>query len=127
MGVIDVAKLLEPISDDKPCGEDLEYDPVFIEMNQAAEEKAEQSMGDSVIEAEPADWKKVRKLAEELLGKTKDLRVGMALTQALTNTAGPVGVRDGLSLLTGLIGFLLDKLMLTIQKKVSWDKNAILR
>ena len=27
----------------------------------------------------------------------------------------------------GLIGFLLDKLMLTIQKKVSWDKQAILR
>ncbi len=27
----------------------------------------------------------------------------------------------------GLIGFLLDKLMLTIQKQVSWDKQAILR
>ncbi|AQA20105.1 nitrate ABC transporter permease [Halioglobus japonicus] len=27
----------------------------------------------------------------------------------------------------GLIGFLLDRLMLTLQKKVSWDKNAVLR
>lgn len=27
----------------------------------------------------------------------------------------------------GLIGFMLDKLMLTLQKKVSWDKNALLR
>jgi len=27
----------------------------------------------------------------------------------------------------GLIGFLLDKMMLTLQKKVSWDKNAELR
>jgi nitrate/nitrite transport system permease protein len=27
----------------------------------------------------------------------------------------------------GLIGFLLDKLMLTLQKKVSWDKQAVLR
>jgi nitrate/nitrite transport system permease protein len=27
----------------------------------------------------------------------------------------------------GLIGFVLDKLMLTLQKKVSWDKNAVLR
>ena len=103
MGVIDVDKLLEPISDDSPCGEDLEYDPSFIEMNQAAEAKAEQQMGDSVIEAQPANWKGVRKLAEELLGRTKDLRVGMALTQALTHMAGPLGVRDGLALLVGLI------------------------
>jgi nitrate/nitrite transport system permease protein len=27
----------------------------------------------------------------------------------------------------GLIGFVLDKLMLTLQKRVSWDKNAVLR
>ena len=27
----------------------------------------------------------------------------------------------------GLIGFALDKLMLTLQKRVSWDKQAILR
>jgi nitrate/nitrite transport system permease protein len=27
----------------------------------------------------------------------------------------------------GLIGFILDKLMLTLQKRVSWDKSAILR
>jgi len=103
LGVIDVDKLLESVSDESPCGEDLEYDPAFIEMNQAAEEKPEQQMGESVIEAEPADWKKVRKLAEELCGKTKDLRVGMALTQALTHLAGPAGLCDGLALLRGLI------------------------
>ena len=27
----------------------------------------------------------------------------------------------------GLIGFLLDRLMLTLQKWVSWDKSAVLR
>jgi nitrate/nitrite transport system permease protein len=27
----------------------------------------------------------------------------------------------------GLIGFMLDKLMLTLQKRVSWDKQAVLR
>jgi nitrate/nitrite transport system permease protein len=30
-------------------------------------------------------------------------------------------------LVIGLIGFLLDKLMLTLQKRVSWDKQAVLR
>jgi nitrate/nitrite transport system permease protein len=30
-------------------------------------------------------------------------------------------------LVIGLIGFMLDKLMLTLQKRVSWDKSAVLR
>jgi nitrate/nitrite transport system permease protein len=30
-------------------------------------------------------------------------------------------------LVIGLIGFMLDRAMLLLQKKVSWDKNAILR
>lgn len=103
MGVIDVEKLLEAVSDDAPCGVDLEYDASFIEMNQAAEARGEQQMGDSVIEAQPADWKTVRKLAEELSGKTKDLRVGLMLVQALVHTAGPIGLADGLAFLRGLI------------------------
>ena len=27
----------------------------------------------------------------------------------------------------GFVGFLLDRLMLMLQRKVSWDKNAVLR
>ena len=34
---IDVEQLLQPISEDSPCGEDLEYDTVFGEMTRAAE------------------------------------------------------------------------------------------
>ncbi|MDG1486206.1 MAG: ABC transporter permease, partial [Porticoccaceae bacterium] len=30
-------------------------------------------------------------------------------------------------LVIGVIGFILDSLMLTVQKRVSWDKQAILR
>jgi nitrate/nitrite transport system permease protein len=30
-------------------------------------------------------------------------------------------------LVIGLIGFLLDRAMLFLQRKVSWDKNAVLR
>jgi nitrate/nitrite transport system permease protein len=30
-------------------------------------------------------------------------------------------------LVIGVIGFILDSLMLTLQKRVSWDKQAILR
>ncbi len=103
MATIDVEALLAPVSEDSPCGENLEYDASFIEMVQAGEEKAAQQMGDSVIEAQPADWKTVRKLSEELTRRTKDLRVGMLLTRALLHTAGPVGLADGLAFLLGLI------------------------
>ena len=103
MGAIDVNSLLTAVSDDAPCGENLEYDSAFTEMNQAAEERSEQQMGESVIEAQPADWRTVRKLAEELCGRTKDLRVGVLLTRALVHTAGPVGLADGLAFLRGLV------------------------
>ena len=44
MSAIDVAALLEPISDDDRCGEDLEYDPIFLEMDLAAVGKEEQDI-----------------------------------------------------------------------------------
>ncbi len=51
-------------------------------MGQASQGKAEQQFGDTIIPAEPADWNTVEKLATSLLGRTKDLRVMLALTHA---------------------------------------------
>ena len=39
MSTIDISKLLAPISEDAPCGEDLEYDPEFGELERAAQGK----------------------------------------------------------------------------------------
>jgi len=96
MSVIDVEQLLQQISDEAPAGEDLEYDPAFGEMARAAEGRAAQQMGDSVVEAEEPDWREVRKIATEMLSRTKDLRVGVLLTRAVLNTDGIVGMSDGL-------------------------------
>ena len=43
MGVLDVEQLLEPISPELPCGEDLEYDQECGEMERAAQPVAESS------------------------------------------------------------------------------------
>ena len=51
----DLERLLEPISEDQPCGPDLEYDAEFGEMDRAAQPKPEQQFGDTLVAAEPAE------------------------------------------------------------------------
>lgn len=95
---------LAPVSAEKPCGENLEYDADFQAMEQASQGKAEQQFGDTIIPAEPADWTKVEKLAVSLLERSKDLRVMLALTQAWTRRRGLPGYADGLLLIQQALG-----------------------
>ncbi|WP_280529446.1 type VI secretion system ImpA family N-terminal domain-containing protein [Pseudomonas sp. Ost2] len=45
--------LLAAVSANSPCGEDLEYDAQFLQLERDAQGKPERSMGDSVQPAEP--------------------------------------------------------------------------
>ena len=103
MDSLDTQALLQAISSDHPCGEDLEYDPEFIELETIAKGKAEQQIGDSVIEAEDADWQQVRKQSLELLSRTKDIRVLIYLIRSTLHTDDLTGFRDTLVLLEGLL------------------------
>ncbi|HEC16793.1 MAG TPA: type VI secretion system protein TssA [Sedimenticola sp.] len=103
MSVVDVKKLLEEISPGNPCGENLEYDPAFDELQRESQGKPEQQIGETVIPGEPPDWKKVRTDALKLFARTKDLRIAVLLTRALLNTGGFAGLRDGLELITQLL------------------------
>jgi len=71
MADINIDKLLEPVSEDSPCGDDLEYDPEFGELERAAQGKPGHEMGDEVIPAEPPDWSEVFEAAEKLFGRTR--------------------------------------------------------
>ncbi len=103
MSVIDIEQFLSQIAADSPCGEDLEYDPVFIEMEKLAQGTPERQYGGTIIPAEPPDWGGIKKAALGLLSRTKDLRVTVYLTRALLYTDGLAGFRDGLTLLRGFI------------------------
>ncbi|NOX42502.1 MAG: type VI secretion system protein TssA [Gammaproteobacteria bacterium] len=103
MSLIDVKSLLKEVSTEVPCGENLEYDPEFGEMQRTAQGKPEQQIGDTLIPAQEADSAKVLKKAVKLFGRTKDLRVAVNLTQALIHTDGLTGLRDGLVLIQGLL------------------------
>jgi type VI secretion system protein ImpA len=103
MGLIDVDRLLDEITAEQPCGEDLEYDDAFTELEIAAKGKAEQEFGDTLIEAEEPDWAEVEDKAMAVLHLSKDLRVAMHLVRSLLKTEGLDGLNQGLELIRGYV------------------------
>ena len=103
MTAIDVEKLLQPLSDKSPCGDDLEYDTAFQELERAATIDSGAAMLEDDSDPEPPKWPEVAGMAEALLTRTKDLRVGMYLAQARLNTHGVVGLADGVALIKGFL------------------------
>ncbi len=102
-GIIDIDQLLSSVSDEAPSGPDMEYDPLFGEMERAAASKEEQQYGDTIIPAEEPDWKALKNKSLEILAQSKDLRAAIYLTRALIHTDGFAGLCDGLSLLKELL------------------------
>ncbi|MFH1998506.1 MAG: type VI secretion system protein TssA [Planctomycetota bacterium] len=103
MNGIDLDQLVNPVSADSPCGEDLEYEPEFQELEQASMGKPEQQYGDTIQPMEPPDWKTVKQKSIELLEKSKDLRLGVYLTCASFNLHGWSGLHDGLKVVAALM------------------------
>lgn len=96
-------KLLEPLSAETPCGEDLEYDSQFGEMERAALGKGDQQFGSTIVSAEPPDWKDVRRRVDSLLTRTKDMRVAVYAARASLQLDGLSGFEVALHLLRGYI------------------------
>lgn len=107
--MIDVDALLQPLSDDSPCGEDLSYDPAFLELETLMQGKPERQVGDQIIQAEEPNWRDVRTQALELAGRTRDMRVALILSVSLIRTEGIEGFRVGMSLMRGLMEKYWDK------------------
>ncbi|WP_020157166.1 type VI secretion system protein TssA [Methylobacter marinus] len=100
---VDLESYLEAIDPENVCGDDLEYDADFIALEQAIKGKPEQQVGDTIQEAEPPNWREIRKSAEQLLTRTRDLRVLISLLRALIATEGFAGFNDGISLIKALV------------------------
>jgi type VI secretion system protein ImpA len=101
--MLDVGTVLAETREAPPCGPNLEHDLSFFELEEAARGKPEQRSGDVVKPAEEPNWAKVVDLAQATLFRTKDLRVAVHLTRALTATEGVPGLATGLSLIHGLL------------------------
>jgi len=96
---IELEDFLKDIDPDQVCGEDLQYDAAFIELEQAIKGKPEQQMGSTVIEAEPPNWRDIKKRTAALLSKSIDLRLLVFYLRSLTALEGLPGLQDGLLLL----------------------------
>lgn len=101
--MIDVAALLQPVSQDAPCGDNLEYDPAFGEMERSATGKPEQQFGSKIIPAEPPDWRSLQTNALKVLGRTKDLRAAVLLARAELANSGLAAFAGALQLICGYI------------------------
>ncbi|CAB3791597.1 hypothetical protein LMG28688_03335 [Paraburkholderia caffeinitolerans] len=103
MAMLDAGALLAEVSSASPCGEDVEYDPAFLELERVVHGKPDVQYGSTVVEAVPPDWKEAQTLALSLLEKSRDLRVVAHLARALLNRTGFGGFSEGLDLIAGML------------------------
>ena len=85
---MDLRALLEPRSSEPPSGENLEYDPVFTEMELAAQPGEEHQIGDTVTAAEDPDYREVRRTALDVIERSHDLRAAVFLADAVLHLDG---------------------------------------
>jgi type VI secretion system protein ImpA len=113
--MISVDDLLKPISPEQPCGEDFTYQPSFQEMETLVRGKPETQFS----QAEDPNWKELRDLSISFFGQSKHLSAGVILSLCLLKTDGFAGLRDGLTVLRGL----LEKYWDAVYPKLDPDDN----
>lgn len=94
---MDVESLLVPISDEQPCGPDLEYDPLGGVQWSQLQSQAEGEKVDGITQ--PPDWSSLQEDALAMAARWKHLRLGVILLECGAELEGFAGLRDGLALL----------------------------
>jgi type VI secretion system protein ImpA len=105
MSMIDIDSLLREISPEAPCGEDLAYDPAYLELDGIISKGAPEGIvaGAATTEQEGPNWREVRTRCLDLFKRSKDLRIAMDLSLALLMDGGIAGLRDGLAVIRGFV------------------------
>ena len=108
---IQLEVLLAPVSTDNPAGIDLREDTTATSAYQtvkdargAARAAERNSMFDSNNSEADEQWRKIIEMAPDLLqNQSKDLEIACWYTEALVRRFGFAGLRDGFSLIHGLV------------------------
>ncbi|MGA2441365.1 MAG: type VI secretion system protein TssA [Tepidisphaeraceae bacterium] len=103
MGAIDVESLLREISPQSPAGDDLQYDPAYMEFVGSAQVAPEKQYGQTIVPAREPNWRDVRSGCVKFLGRTKELGLVIKLVEANLRLEGFDGLREGLALLRGML------------------------
>lgn len=94
--MIDVEKLLAPISPENPSGEDVSYAADFMELDTLVQGKEATQFS----EAEEPDWKLIQRRCEEISLRSKHLQVLVILCLSSLKLDGIQGVAASLELLS---------------------------
>lgn len=101
--VIDLEALLQPISEESPSGESLQYSGLYDEIREARRADLDIDQGQWRHELKVANFRQVINLAvPALTTQTKDMQIAAWLAEALTKENGFAGLRDSLQLMSGL-------------------------
>ena len=100
---VDVPLLLTAVSATSPCGEDMEYDAQFLQLERDAKGQPERSMGDAILPAEPPEWRSIQQQSLDLLARSKDLRITHFLLQSALALQGVAGLAEALTLIDALL------------------------
>ena len=96
--------LLNPISDARPAGENLQYAPAFDKIKEARRADDDVPQGDWAHVRKVADWPlTIRLINEALATKTKDLQLTAWLAEAMLRREGITGLREVLDLNRALL------------------------
>jgi type VI secretion system protein ImpA len=94
---------LGPRAGDAPSGDDLEYDPAFMDLMVAAQPGQERQAGSEIVPGSEPDWKAVAKKALAVLDRSHDLRVAVVLAQAQAKLEGYEGLAPVLAYVRGCL------------------------
>ena len=103
------AALLSPLAEDAPCGQNLEYDPQYMELFIKIIPKEKKIIGGQSgserleSEFEPVRWAEVERDCLKLLGRTRDLRLLHVFLRCRIQLAQAMGLLEGLTLLRRLL------------------------
>ena len=101
--MVDFESMTLGLSDASPCGDSLDYDPVFADLEIAARGKPEQHFGATLVPAQEPDWRHVQAKALALFERTRDLRVAVLLARAQTLLDGLPALTSSLELIRQLL------------------------
>jgi type VI secretion system protein ImpA len=116
---MNLQQLLVAAAESPPGGPNLEYDPRFLALEEAAQGRPEQDMAGTVIPAVEPDWPQVLEQAQALLLLSKDLRIAMHLVRALTRLENLVGFTAGI----GFVSDLLEHYWTDLHPRLDADDN----
>ena len=101
--MIEVQKLIQPVSAENPAGESLRYSQIYDSIKSARREDDDLPQGVWQKKLKKADWEEVKSICLDALeNRSKDLQIGSWLLEACIHLDGFAGVNDGFRVLTAL-------------------------